>query len=176
MQYFWNKTRGFTLIETLVAITIFSIGIVAPLSVAFYAIRAAEVARDEISGFYFAEEGVEYIRHVRDTNILEGANWLDDLTRCRNASGCNPVDILENVNANNDFDNCGGANSCYLEFDETTGLYDANGTIPTKFRRVIRVNTINSNEVEVVSTVSWTTRTTDRSVILRDRMFNWSDI
>lgn len=168
-----QKRKGFTLIETLVAITIMSIGIAAPLTVTFFAIRSAEITRDQAQAFFFAQEGIEYIRFVRDTNILEGDSWLDDLSFCMNGSPCDIRDIRDNITANGDMNNCGGGTCNPVLYDGT--LFANNAGDETKFIRDITITeSIAGQEAEIVVTVTWTTRTETRSLTLRERIFNWS--
>ncbi|OGG64259.1 hypothetical protein A3J11_00300 [Candidatus Kaiserbacteria bacterium RIFCSPLOWO2_02_FULL_55_12] len=62
--------KGFTLIETLVAITILTLAISGPLFTANRAIVAAENARDQLTALYLAQEGIEYVRMMRDNSYL----------------------------------------------------------------------------------------------------------
>jgi len=66
----FNFGAGFTLIETLVAITILTLAISGPLFTANRAIVAAENARDQLTALYLAQEGVEYVRMMRDNSYL----------------------------------------------------------------------------------------------------------
>ena len=68
--------KGFTLIETLIAITVLLIAVVAPLTLAQDGITAARLAQDQIVAFYLAQEGVEVVRNMRDENKLSGVNQL----------------------------------------------------------------------------------------------------
>src|SRR5438046_1665614 len=61
---------GFTIIETLVAIAILLLAIVGPLSIASTSLNSAYYAKDQVTAFYLAQEGIEYMRFLRDTNSL----------------------------------------------------------------------------------------------------------
>lgn len=58
--------KGFTLIETFIAISILMIVIVGPLTISQRSLASAKYARDRISAYYLAEDAIEYIRHLRD--------------------------------------------------------------------------------------------------------------
>lgn len=86
--------RGFTLIETLVAISILVLALTGPLTIISQALRSAYYSRDQIVAFYLAQEAVEYIRNVRDENSLKtGAlvdSWLNGIgliNQCKTAGG-----------------------------------------------------------------------------------------
>ena len=67
-----TKNTGFTLVETLVAIAILMIAIAGPLTVAEKGLSAAIYARDKLIGSYLAQDGMEAIKNIVDTNELNG--------------------------------------------------------------------------------------------------------
>jgi len=66
--------RGFTLIETMVAISILMLALIAPMSLATESLTVAFYARNQITAFYLAQEGIEIVRSVRDSNIITAAS------------------------------------------------------------------------------------------------------
>src|SRR5665213_1019796 len=68
-----RRQRGFTLVETLAAISLITIAIVAPMALTVQSLQAAYYARDQITASNLAQEGIEAIRSVRDGNILATA-------------------------------------------------------------------------------------------------------
>lgn len=62
--------RGFTLIEAMVAIAIIALAIVGPMYTANSSIVAAELANDQLTASYLAQEGIEYVRTMRDDAYL----------------------------------------------------------------------------------------------------------
>ncbi len=107
---------GFSLLETIVAISILMMTIVGPLSLASKGIVFADYVKDEITGFYLAQEAVEAIRDVRDTNIKNNINWLDGISnQCTvltgNASGVDSgctLDIWDFNNPDHGIKKCTG--------------------------------------------------------------------
>ena len=66
----YHFSRGFTLIETMVAVTILTLAVAGPLMTASRAIVAAQSARDQLTASYLAQEGIEYVRAMRDNEYL----------------------------------------------------------------------------------------------------------
>src|SRR3989338_10635926 len=64
------SSRGFTLVETLVAVMLLSVAVVAPMSLAAKSLGSAYYARDQITAFYLAQEAIEALRSIRDSQIL----------------------------------------------------------------------------------------------------------
>ncbi len=66
-----NKfSSGFTLVETLVAISIFVMSILALMSVLSSGIADTGYAKKKMVATYLAQEGIEYVRNQRDTAVL----------------------------------------------------------------------------------------------------------
>lgn len=65
-----NKKEGFTLVETLIGITILLVSVITPLSVASYAITYSNNARDEVVATNLAQEAIEFIRNERDRSFM----------------------------------------------------------------------------------------------------------
>lgn len=75
-------TRGLTLVESLVAISILVISVFGPMSIVSQAIRTAYLTRDQMTAFYLAQESIEYVRNVRDKNSMmfdQAGAWLYDM-------------------------------------------------------------------------------------------------
>ena len=68
------KGGGFTLVETLVAISIFSVSILGIMSVLASGISHANYAKQKMIALYLAQEGIEYARNIRDTKVLFSVN------------------------------------------------------------------------------------------------------
>ena len=82
-------TKGFTLIETFVAIVILTTAIVGPLQIAMRGLQASLISTDQVTANYLAQDAVEYVRWVRDSNLLQGSNWLTHFDNCLSSTGAN---------------------------------------------------------------------------------------
>ncbi len=168
-------TKGFTLIETLVALTILIVVINASFGAAQYGISLSTFSKNQIIGFYLASEGVEQIRNMRDENGLKGQSWLTGFA-------ANPSDpcyfgktcIIDAVN--NTISACSGDfGSCpVLKEDTITGFYGYTSSwADTNFRREIQLKSINSNEISITVKMSWPQGVLTRSFQVRENILNW---
>ncbi len=83
-----QKNKGFTIIETLVAISLLLLAITGPMVFAQTGLRAAFQSRDQITAFYLAHDAIEFIKNRRDHLILEkdSESWLDAFVGCESES------------------------------------------------------------------------------------------
>ncbi len=65
-----NLTRSFTLLESIVAIYVFMMGIVGAMTLANQSLSAAAIFKDELIAANLAQEGIELLRNMRDTDFL----------------------------------------------------------------------------------------------------------
>jgi type II secretory pathway pseudopilin PulG len=84
-----SKQQGFTIVETLVAITVLMIAIAGPLVVASKGLSGAAASKDQMIASYLAEESMEVVKNQRDNNIYTGAlSWLNGFGNCSNSAPC----------------------------------------------------------------------------------------
>lgn len=171
-----NKTKfGFTLIETLIAVTILLIAVVGPIALIGDSIRKMYYARDEALAINLAQEGIEMVRQVRDSNMLSGSAWLTTL-----ADGTYMIDA-GNFMAGSPSTfviYCGAV--CIpqpIYIDSATGLY-RQGTVftSTRFSRIVTISGagLPANERQVTSTVTWLTGGSTGSVSVSEYVFSWA--
>jgi len=78
-----DRDAAFTLVETLVAISILMMSVTGPLYYASESLKAAVYARDQITAFYLAQDAFEQVRKIRDDNYYgNAALWEQSLTEC----------------------------------------------------------------------------------------------
>ena len=74
-----SNKRGLTMVETLVAISILTIAVVGPLGIIAQALHSSYYTRDQMTAYYLAQEAVEYVRNLRDTEgIAITKIYVDD--------------------------------------------------------------------------------------------------
>lgn len=190
--------KGFTLIETLVAVMILATAIAGPLSIASRALNNSLVAKDQIVAFFLAQDAVEYVRFARDTNTLSGADWITgaggasagiDLSPCIasiNVNGCYVDSTMAVVGQGDVPTACDAGSGCpILYFDNTNSryTYDSGNSnaVQTLFTRQIVLTQVNpappgSPSVEYLATVtvSWSDLGgVTRRVTVNENIFKW---
>ena len=183
-----NKTtkRGFTLIETLVAVLLLATALAGPLTIASKSLTTALVAKDQIIAFYLAQDAVEYVRFIRDSNQLAAnPNWLAGLDgttnphtnggsaspNCTSAVGTNTcsVDSINDTTAT-----CNGAVCGPILYDSGVNYFRSAGTVPPSYARTISISTISATEAKLMITVSWSDIAGQtRQITVYESLFNW---
>ncbi len=168
--------HGFTLIETLFAILIFSAALVSLLAIAGKGITATGQVKNETVAFYLAQEGLEVVRNVRDSNFVSGNPWDTGFASgpdcsTTNGTGCyleftGGVPKLAQI-----------SNQTDAEIFFNAGLYADQGQTSTGFSRTIEVTPVANggtpDEYTVTSRVRWQSRGITRSVELTTLLKKW---
>src|SRR5262249_36523598 len=155
---------GFTLIETLVAVMILAVSIAGPLSIASRSLNNSLVAKDQIGAFFLAQDAIEYVRFVRDSNTLKSADWITgsggstagiSISPCiydasTNPNGCYFDSTTNSPSGQGDYPTtCGTGGSCpimYYNSSNSLYTYTTSGTTKSIYTRQVVLTTINSNE------------------------------
>ena len=179
--------KGFTLIETLVAVLILVTAIAGPLTIASKGLQTALVAKDQTIAYYLAQDAVEYIRFARDTNRLAGNGWLvgaggnssTGLSNCYSGSGV-PSCYLDSLNNSPPTPtSCGGP--CPIMYYDPNNHYFTYNTnapnVPTLFTRSVFINKGiggNNDEASLTVTVSWSDLPgITHTITVREDLLNW---
>ncbi len=184
-----KKNRGFTLVETMVAVSIFTVSLLGMMNILSGNISNTFYAKQKMLAAYLAQEGIEYIRNLRDTYVLYSTDgqtgwdaFYDKLFPCASSNGCYfNADDLDFGNKDRPMTNlsisiCNDINCSNgkLLFDTTTGKYGfAPSGTPSSFIRKINVSSADSNEIKISSVVSWTQGSGNYSIAFSETLFNW---
>lgn len=183
------RDKGFTLIETLVAISVLIVSIAAPMSLVSQSLSSAFYARDQITAFYLAQEALEMVRATRDGNALaiaqgesadlfggipntSGDPFIVDpidssqvMTLCRTIVGYQTSGICPPLQNN----------GIMYGYGKTLG-YDTTGPWKdTRFTRTVRVSTVGSgsDEIRVSVTVLWQSGALSRTFTITENLYRW---
>ena len=162
--------QGFSLVETLVAITILLIVIVGPMTLSTSTARSTNFSSEHVQAFFLAQEGVELMQAYRDDflltefpNVNNGWDDFENINYCFNTSGCG-LDVDTDTEATIAPPiNCASGNNCRVYYDssDVRARFNQSGTgDETKYTRVITAEVIDPtapqpHEVRVESTVTW---------------------
>jgi len=173
-----QKNRGFTIIESLVAIAILIVAITGTMTAVQSGISSYTYSKDQIAAFFLAQEAFEQVRNMRDENRLNNRNWLAGLAEnstnpCWFGYACT-VDPVVSSTATS----CSAIGSCpYLRQDPSSGFFGYNLSWPTtRFKREIvltMVDSANTHEIAVTVTVSWSKGIIIRQFRARENLLNW---
>lgn len=157
--------KGFSLLETTIAIAILVTAVVGPLTLASSSIKASSLAKNNLIAANLAQEGVELIKNRRANNIFGGQGWLSGFDSCFGASGCTIDAVTFEVGP------C-GASCPKLNIDES-GLHSYSDGTPTMFTRKINIESVSASEVKIKSSVMWLERFGEHRFELEAYMLNW---
>ena len=179
MKYLHPSESGFSLVETLVAITILLVVIVGPMSISSSAARSTSFASEQVIAFFLAQEGAELVQKGRDDLLLRtfldssDGNYLAD-----------PWSVFTDDSASGRYEDCYTTSGCGLELNtDSTGTlktpiactgtncdlffsatgersrytHEDSGTEDTPFSRIVFLSPVDDRSVRVVSRVYWRT-------------------
>lgn len=144
-----QNNKAFTLIETLVAITILMIAIAGPLTVASKGFTSALDAKNQSVAINLAQEGLEYINNVKDNKAW--GNWI-------------PGTDFESV-VSQEYSGCRVNSQC--TFTTLPAVY------PEFERRYYFLIQNPTDEVLVRVNVTWNTGTLNGSITLDQTLTNY---
>ena len=150
--------EGFTLVETLVAITVLILVVIGPITIAQKGIQSAYYAEEQMTAIFLAQEAIEAVRERRDDKALKA---FDDSVTITDTSAWAPNNCGEgqdcgfDTGASNPIKQCVSLDLCQLSVDGDGKYVHSPAGIPSPFTRIINIG----NEVDggrpVTVTVSW---------------------
>ncbi len=170
--------KGFTLMETLVAISILLIAVVAPMLTIGGALSFIYIARDQMIAVNFAQEGIEVVRQKRDSNMLNAwkngvGSWKENLSAGEyiiDATNLKGSGTLLSCDASCDVDN-----KKSIRQDQGTGLFYQTKVVSpgenTQFTRIVKIEDVSSIEKTVTSTVIWSAGSIPKKVEVKESIF-----
>jgi len=153
-------TTGFTLIEVLISLTIITVGVLGVFALVQQTISFLPISRQKLVASYLAQEGVEIVRNLRDTNIVKGQAWDFGLTSC--ASGCEVDYTGANLN---------GYQDRYLLYNNS--FYNYNSGSPTLYKRKVIIDSSNVDDLKITIEVSWQEKSRSHLISVREDIYNW---
>jgi len=174
--------RGFTLIELLVTISVVSVGIVGALIAIQQGIVAIDYAKNRLTAALLAQEGVEILKNIRDTNLLEysyvsaSTPWNEGLSvgeyeaEYSDVMGPDPNLVQPSCSPSCGFDD---SQLRFLKFSEIQGYNYSIGE-DTGFKRKINITQVGSDQYDVDVVVYWRKRGGGNyEIVLKQYLYEW---
>jgi len=180
MIFYQQKQSGFSLVETLVAISILLIVIVGPMTISMQSAKSASFASEQVQAFFLAQEGLELAQKARDDLTLSGAlfggienfPWRRFISVtapngsylfCHLTTGCGLNWDAPSSGILAPVVDCVDPAACKLHLKDSNRdlrsrfSHDASSAEPTPFTRRIYFNNLTPGTVHVRSVVTWRT-------------------
>ena len=172
MTQFFNfqKRKGFTIIELVISIFVLSVGVVGVFTAFSIILILTSDATNRLTATYLTQEGIEVVRNIRDTNWLNmdtcasggfpangascPATWIDALEGCD--MGCE-VDYTTTGTGSN---LVGPIFGNYLNIEDASDFYGYGTGSPTKFKRKVKIISLEDYVLKVTVEVSWDKKAT----------------
>jgi len=177
-----RKYNAFTLVEALVALSILLTGIISGFILVTRALYNAKVIQDRLTASFLAQEGIELVRKIRDTNYVKNINGVSTNWNNGLANGSYYISVDPDSKQVRLSDNYKDqeAQIPNLKYDKNNFQYGFNYKYgdETNFKRIIRIKTIDSNHLRVQSVVAWNTRNISflegqGAIVAEDHLYNW---
>jgi len=170
-NYLKGNSRGFTLVEALVAIAIMIVGILSALVLVTRVLYSTTIIQDRLTASFLAQEGMELVRQIRDTNFIkklnrEDVDWSNGLE-----AGNYIIDARDLQLTKVESDNIPN-----LLYDNGSGYYNYLSGDPTFFKREIIIEQINANQIRVKVLMNWKSKGINFDLEVENHLFNWLGI
>jgi hypothetical protein len=172
--------NSFTLLETIIAVFVVIVGIIGIFTIIQNLNTQSSYSSNRLIAIYLAQEGMEIIRNIRDTNWLEQQNdpentWDEGLIGC--STGCEAdffCTTVEDPNINNPSGHhCLALYSGSLLKIDVNSFYNYFLGSDTKFKRKITITTEGTDTLKVEVLVSWQERGKNYEFKTIEKLYNW---
>ncbi len=160
----YNKA-AFSLIEMMTVILVVAIGLVGTTQLIAQSLDAQMINKGGIVAYQLAQEGIEIVRQMRDTNWLQGSDWRDDLE-----DGIYCTDYRSPL----ELKPATGLADCPLHLDP--GYYVpeiATASNYSGYRRIVEISTHDENSFSIKATVTWNNRGRIINYEAETLLYNW---
>jgi prepilin-type N-terminal cleavage/methylation domain-containing protein len=162
-----SKKLGFTLTEVMIGIMILTVAVVSGTNLLVGLVQTNQNNLTTLQAYYFAQEGLEAVRNIRDTNWLHNTDWLGESGGLFDDKF--EIDKDYSVNIEYRAFDVGSDSTAALSVSELVGPWfvsdgskgeifkrsskgntyfsaDATDAVPTGFKRVISIKKYNCDE------------------------------
>ena len=181
------SSKGFTLLETLVAIAIVMLAIGSAFGLVPEGLIGARFAKNQTTATYLVQEAMEEVHNLRDNTMFFSANPSDPLNWLSALSAC--IDKLCTIDAVS-----GSVQACSTKCPPMDVRLDDSGSIiysshtnianpsnaPSIFTREITIKKINNatigrddTEAQLTARVRWDEGSVTKTTEMKETLFDW---
>lgn len=157
-----KQKKGFTLMEIIVVIGVIISVLTSTMVLISMTVNSTKASRLKITAISLSQEGLEIVRNIRDNNWLSGRrnalNWRQ---------GMDPGDYRIQYNYS------GLLAYSTIPLRINNGFYQYDNGNNTLFYRKITIQHIDSNQIRVISEVTWNERSRSQTISAETRLYNW---
>lgn len=152
--------KGFTLLETILAIFVLLIMVIGVYFLFARLILLSSFPVFKLTAAYLAQEGIEIVRNIRDSNWLKGEPFNRGIPQGEWEADYQTQELQDDYDGD------------FLRLNPE-GFYNYLIGKPTKFQRKISILYNGTSSLDVIVTVYWKERGKDFSFTAKARLFNW---
>lgn len=169
-----SSNKSFTILEVMLAISVLTMVVAGSFALIQQTLISDSLNRSKLTAYYFAQEGIEMVRNIRDDNWLNYNSWEEGI-----AEGL-AIDSPQNYIA--DFQD-----TSLEDFEDKPLNLDGNGFYSylsgesTPFKRKISItktdipDTLDAEDyaLKVLVQVEWRERSKTHTIEVMDYLYNW---
>lgn len=155
-----SRRAGFTLIETIIGISIIGLVITAAAQLTSSSLNIGGNSLRKFAAIHLAEEGIEIVRNMRDSNWLRNKSWRENL-----AAGT--YKIAENSASSWGQNNRWNLTNAQRETAENISLGQ------TTFKRLIEISEPETTIMLVISKITYTEHGSEKTAELTAQFTDW---
>ena len=171
-----NSNSGFTLVETLVSLLIFTVSVAAMLFVTSQGVTNTTYSKNKIVATYLSEQGIEIVRFTRDSEVLgDSKNGWSSFTQiiknCESSlCSADPASVLSG-----DYGNAILNTPSEIYYSDADGYTFNSSNTDSGFVVSISAKEVggSADKIQITSTVSWKQGSSNYSVSSSEILFNW---
>lgn len=163
-----GREEGITILEVIIATFILLVAIVGSYLAFTQILIETSSVSDRLVAAYLAQESIEVIRNIRDTDWISGSVWNIKLASC--LSGCQvdyKAGTIEDGQPNLTPDS-----ETPLNID-SDGFYTYGIGTPTKFKRKVLITSLGTDKLDFEVDVIWVNRGQSYNFRVEESLYNW---
>lgn len=191
-----SSRKGFTLIETLVAIAILMVVLTAIYTVVIQGLKSTSFVNNQTIAGFLAQDALEYVTNIRNSNMLDTEKtWLEGLEECENKECIIDTRVMDPYSSSPvAIQSCGSGGCPVLGYDEGSNQFGYGSGWPvSRFTRTVEIQNVDVGlkgttgssysgsatlvikimVVKVVVSVEWQEGSETRQIVLEEYIYDW---